>query len=165
MLIYHCSFDVYHTVFRAALLLEMHPEKRMPVDAVRILDLLFVFPYLLADVDFPRGAGKDGRALAGRPSKYNRLPAPKIFLQQLRGVNGLALSALAGGEFLDAPALAAGLAKRTDKPLMPDISTAATEEDIRLAKYLSTKLGVLPIAGKGGLRDRSQLMEYRYDAA
>ena len=60
MLVYHCAFDVYHTIFRVSLLLEAHPDSKMPVDSVRILDLLFMFPYLIANVEYPKGAGKRG---------------------------------------------------------------------------------------------------------
>ncbi|WP_425293911.1 ABC-three component system middle component 5 [Mesorhizobium japonicum] len=96
MLVYHPAFDVYHGVFRALLLLENTPTKSMPADTLRIIDLYFVFPYLLADLDFPRGAGAVGRKLAGTRSRFNTLPSPPVFLGQMKGLHMLITATLAG---------------------------------------------------------------------
>jgi hypothetical protein len=83
MLVYHPAFDIYHGVFRALLLLESTTSRAMPSETLRIIDLYFVFLYLLAEFEFPKGAGRKGRQLAGVPSRFNTLPAPRIFVTQM----------------------------------------------------------------------------------
>lgn len=163
MLVYHPAFDVYHGVFRSLLLLENTPSKAMPFDTMRILDLYFVFPYLIADMDFPRGAGAKGRKLAGAPSRFNTLPSPRTFLEQMKGLHTLIGTALAGRGFIDGHAFKNGTIERTDAPVPNSLMSNASAEDLELAEYLGTKIATVPILGKSGLKARSKLMEFRYD--
>lgn len=165
MLVYHPAFDVYHGVFRAILLLENTPGKTMPMDTLRIIDLYFVFPYLLADLDFPRGAGAKGRKLAGTRSRFNTLPSPRAFLGQMKGVHMLIAAALAGRRLVSAHALKGGVLARTDAAVPVGLLSHANVEDVELAEYLGTKIATVPLLGKRGLKERSSLMEFRYDPA
>ncbi|OAM73610.1 ABC-three component system middle component 5 [Devosia elaeis] len=165
MLVYHPAFDVYHGVFRALLILEHTPGKSMPVDTLRILDLYFVFPYLLAEMDFPQGAGARGRKLAGTRSRFNTLPSPRTFLAQIKGLHNLVTAGLAGQGLISMDALRDGTVRRTEKEMPPGLLAQATTEDTELAEYLGGKIATVPLLGKRGLKDRSKLMEYRYDPA
>lgn len=163
MLVYHPAFDVYHGVFRALLLLENTPAKSMPADTLRIVDLYYVFPYLLADLEFPKGAGAKGRKLAGSPSRFNTLPSPKMFLEQSKGLHKLIVAALAGRELISVDALKEGLVTRTNNPVPGELLKHAAPEDLDLAEYLGTKIAIVPLFGKTGLKARSKFMEFRYD--
>lgn len=165
MLVYHPAFDIYHGVFRALLLLENVPNKSMPVDALRIVDLYFLFPYLLADFEFPRGVGRRGRQLAGAKSRFNTLPSPKIFVSQMQGLHMLIAAALAGRGLIQEEAMKRGTVERTDAVLPGELLGQATPEDIELAAYLGSNLATIPLLGKDGLKARSRLMEFRYDPA
>lgn len=165
MLVYHCAFDVHHTMFRYLLLIEHHPTGSMHADTLRIVDLYFMFPYLLRDFEFPRGLGKSGRAIAGQPSKYNRLPTPRLFLHQLRGLSSVALASLAGRGLLNPDALKSDMVERTDANVPSELLTAATAHEVELAQFLSTGIATLKLTGADGLKKRSGLMEFRYDAA
>lgn len=163
MLVYHPAYDVYHGVFRALLLLENTPSKSMPFDTMRIVDLYFVFPYLIADLDFPRGAGPKGRKLAGAPSRFNTLPSPRTFLEQMKGLHTLIGTALAGRGFISSDAFKIGMIERTATPVPEPLLSTASSEDLDLAEYLGTRIATVPILGKTGLKARSKLMEFRYD--
>lgn len=163
MLVYHPAFDIYHGVFRSLLLLGNTPSKSLPFDTMRILDLYFVFPYLIADMDFPRGAGVKGRKLAGSPSRFNTLPSPRTFLEQMKGLHTLIGTALAGRGFISGDAFKNGMIERTEIPIPETLLRNASPEDLELAEYLGTKIAAVPILGKTGLKARSKLMEFRYD--
>jgi hypothetical protein len=165
MLVYHPAFDVYHGVFRALLLLEYTPTKSMPTDTLRIIDLYFVFPYLIADLEFPRGAGAKGRKLAGTASRFNTLPSPRVFLAQTKGLHMVVTAALAGHGLVSTDALKSGIMERTDAEIPEALLSQARAEDIELAEYLGTKIATVPLLGKHGLKARSRLMEFRYDPA
>jgi hypothetical protein len=165
MLVYHPAFDVYHGVFRALLLLESTSDKAMPSETLRIIDLYFVFPYLLAELEFPKGTGRKGRQLAGIPSRFNTLPSPRSFLAQMKGLHMLVAAALAGRGLISGDALKSGTVERTDAVVPAKLLGQASPEDIELAEYLGTRIATIPLLGKSGLKDRSKLMESRYDPA
>ncbi|MBB4521924.1 UNVERIFIED_ORG: hypothetical protein M2435_001954 [Rhizobium sophorae] len=165
MLVYHPAFDVYHGAFRALLLLEHTPSKSMFADTLRIVDLYFVFPYLLAELDFPKGVGREGRRLAGVHSRFNSLPSPKVFLSQTKSLPRLVTSALVGKQLISEESLKDGVVARTDEPIPGDLLSQADARDVELATYLGTKIATVPLLGRKGLKERSKLMEFRYDPA
>jgi hypothetical protein len=165
MLVYHPAFDIYHGVFRALLLLESAASKSMPSDTLRIIDLYFVFPYLLSEFEFPKGAGRRGRQLAGVPSRFNTLPAPRVFVAQMQGLHMLVSAALAGRGLIQADALKNGTVTRTDAAIPQQLLSQARPEDVELAAYLGETIAAIPLLGKNGLKARSKLMEFRYDPA
>lgn len=137
----------------------------MPVDTLRILDLYLMFPYLIAELDFPKGTGTQGRRLAGTASRFNHLPSPKVFLSQTKGLNLIVTSGLAGKQLISVEALADGHATRSDRAIPSDLLSLADSRDLELADYLGSKIATIPLLGKKGLKARSKLMEFRYDPA
>jgi hypothetical protein len=167
VLIYHPAYDLNHGMFRMLRLLEVNPEHRLKWDVFRILDFYYLFPHLLDDARLPRNMMGRKRLFAKLGSKYTRVPTPKMFIQQLLASHESIARSLIGKGFLDARSFEEKLLSRTQKPIPSELQVAfdAALDDRAIIEMLATELAGIPLSGSGGLKERTGLLEHRYDAA
>lgn len=166
MLIYHPAYDTNHSTFRMLRLLEVNPEHSLKWDAFRILDLYYLFPYLLSDAQLPRAFTKAKRAFSKSNTKYSRVPAPRVLIQQLVGLHESVARSLIGKGFLSPEAFEAQVLQRTNKAIPTELRTAfeASVGDQPLVTLLAVDLAAIPLHGADGLKERTRLLEHRYDS-
>lgn len=167
MLIYHPAFDLSHGMFRMLRLLEVNPERQMKWDTFRILDLYYLFPHLLKDARLPRNMAKRKREFGKLGSKYTRVPTPQMFIHQLLGIHESIARSLAAKGFIETARFDDGLLLRTDRVTPPELIRMFAEatDDATLVSMLAVEMAAIPLMGDGGLKHRTGLLEYRYDAA
>jgi hypothetical protein len=166
MLIYHPAFDLSHGMFRLLRMLEVNPNKRLKWDTYRILDFYYLFPHLLINARLPRALLKRKNSYKKAGSKYNRIPAPRTLILQLRGSHELIVRSLIAKGFLDPADFAQGLLSRTARrtpATLENLFPAA--EDFALVELLAVDVAAIPLTGADGLKERTGLLEHRYDAA
>jgi hypothetical protein len=166
MLVYHPAYDLNHGMFRMLRLLESNPAHALRWDMFRILDLYYLFPHLLDDALLPRTMTKRKRELAKLGSKYTRVPTPRIFIQQLLGIHESVARSLIGKGFIDAERFEEKLIQRTPKPVPSDLQATfdAASDDRELVTMLAVELAAISLSGSGGVKERTGLLEHRYDA-
>lgn len=166
MLIYHPVYDTNHGMFRLLRLLEVNPERQLKWDTYRILDLYYLFPHLLEDVRFPRAMMKWKRAFSTSGSKYTRVPSPRSFIQQLEGIHESVARSLAAKGFIEPAEFDEKLLVRTEREIPSELaeSMAGASQDQNLVKMLAIEMAAIPLSGAGGLKERTGLLEHRYDA-
>lgn len=166
MLIYHAAYDINHGIFRMLRLLENSPERNLKWDTFRILDLYYLFPHLIGKARLPRNLLRKKNMFKKQNTQYNNIPTPKIFIQQTQGLHEIIARSLIGKGFLDASAFEHKLLQRTSQHL-PDIllqSFAEATDDQSLVEFLAIDLAAIPLLGTQGLKERTGLLEHRYDA-
>ena len=166
MLIYHPVYDTNHGMFRLLRLLEVNPDRQLKWDTYRILDLYYLFPHLLEDVRFPRAMMKWKRAFTTSGSKYTRVPSPRSFIQQIEGIHESVARSLAAKGFIEPAEFDEKLLVRTEREIPPELaeSMAGASQDKNLVKMLAIEMAAIPLSGIGGLKERTGLLEHRYDA-
>jgi hypothetical protein len=167
MLVYHPAFDLSHGMFRMLRLLETNPERRMKWDTFRILDFYYLFPHLLEAARLPRSMTKRKLEFGKLGSKYTRVPTPRMFIQQLRGIHESIARSLAAKGFIEPAEFDEGLLVRTEREIPQDLVCmfADAVDDASLVEMLAVEMAALPLTGGNGLKDRTGLLEHRYDAA
>ena len=166
MLIYHPVYDTNHGMFRLLRLLEANPDRQLKWDTYRILDLYYLFPHLLEDVRFPRAMMKWKRAFTTSGSKYTRVPNPRSFIQQLEGIHESVARSLAAKGFVEPAEFDEKLLVRTEREIPSELaeSMAGASQDQKLVEMLAIEMAAIPLFGTGGLKERTGLLEHRYDA-
>lgn len=93
------------------------------------------------------------------------MPAPRMFLRQIEGLQELAIRSLASKGFVEQSALEQGVISKTDQPFPPELLDAETGELPDNSKLLELlrKVASIPLTGPNGLKARSGLLEHRYD--
>ena len=141
----------------------------MPLDELRILDFYLVFPFLIDHIRLmPKH--RSYRNLArdyAQTRPYSEQPEDRVVFERMRPIQVAALETLAVNELLDLRALKAGRAQATEKEPSPDLSRrimAANEHDGPLLNFLGVLAKDYLFEGPGGLKDRTGLLEYRYDS-
>ncbi len=166
MLVYHAALDINHARFRLLYILELHPQHQLMFDLLRILDFYFLFPHLLGSVTLARNMTRQKRAFAERSSKHNRVPSPKLLIRQMQGIHETAVRALmADGLVLPEP-FELQIVQRSETPVPPaleEVFASQPEDERALAAFLATELATMPLNGPNGLKDRTGLLEHRYD--
>lgn len=79
----------------------------------------------------------------------------------------MALRSLVARGLIEADAFQRGYVVRTDEPLPPELSNAVisrNQASPQLLDLVSSDLASLPLHGKGGLKERANLQDTRYDA-
>lgn len=164
-LVYHPAFDPYNAVLRLLRLLMVAVE---PLDRItlRILDFYILFPEELEQVRLSTALRSKVRQIKSEPRfPYDRLPASQPLFSRMEPSFDAALQTL----------VAKGLVRCTDglyeldiKRVPQRLQQIARERNATEAKLLDALVDLgtsFDSLGTNGLKDRTGLAEYRYDAA
>ncbi|MCR4469739.1 ABC-three component system middle component 5 [Burkholderia sp. SCN-KJ] len=166
MLIYHPAFDGYHCVFRMLLIAER--VSNLEIEKARILDFYLVFPGMVKSIRLPENL-RELRAQAKAATNIYRDPVNSAStFMEMRHIQEEALRSIAASGLIDMEPFAAGYVVRTGTPLPKSLDAKLkefVEANQPIAEGVLAGLSRIPLLGQNGLKDRSQLMEHRYDLA
>lgn len=166
--IYHPLYDPYYCSYRM-LGITIKMANGIEPEVLNILDFYSLFPQLL--VDFDVKSNKSLRKLIKKldlsqyPFEYGALPESTVLFQKLNLIQKMALRFLLTKNILqwipgDRPQVLLGQNR------IPDALMDLIQIDEKRFASLSQILGemaTIPLRGAGGLKQRSALMDYRYD--
>jgi hypothetical protein len=167
MLLYHPAFDIYHCCFRLLRLLNSLPHESHEIEKIRILDLYLLLPTLLQKVAFPHTAKKYKPYIKNLEIPYENIENPYKLLIQLEPIQRSALRHLASCNIIDPNSLIKEKVLKTDAPIPQDILNKIEQSDSEMPDLIGLLTGPLfdmEFYGDTGLKARSRLMEYKYDA-
>jgi hypothetical protein len=166
MIIYHPAYDLNHCAFRFITLLSDIDGNQTEWDTMQILDFYYVFPHLLADIRLPRNPIATKKILKSIPNPYETLPNPRRLMFELRALHQEAARALVAKGILDKDLFLKNIIRLYSERVPEALNVQINNNEKRntfwyqlIVKFMAT----YPINGKNGLKDRTQLMEYRYD--
>ncbi len=166
MLIYSQNFDPFHTTFRLISILEKCEKESMEKERIRIFDIVLSNPTILKDCRLPARSKvlKSYKKLDHNP--YEQINSAVHLLSQLEPFHESALRMIAGYGLIEIEKLRSGtIEKRPSEAWskMKELSNESLSVDAKLISALYEELSDTPIYGKNGIKDRFNLMEYRYD--
>jgi hypothetical protein len=166
MLIYHPAHDAYHAIFRALLIVETL--QTLELEKLRLLDFYLLFPAELKQVRLPREHASAKKKAEQLFNIYHGPVNGRQTFRDLEPIQLAAIRALAASNLIDHQELEFGHAKRTLTPIPPSLIAPlnlSRERSDVMTDYVLKKFAELPLTGVGGLKERTKLLEYRYDAA
>lgn len=169
-LTYEPAFDPLHAMYRALRLRESTGTTlRVPRDLFRILDFYLLFPESLKDVRFRQEHRrlKTRAAATSRAPAYGPRPEDAVLFERMRPFQEAALDTLALHHFFVPEALADGWVETSPGALPPQLAeriSQANADEAPLMEALSVIAADYQLEGGGGLKDRTRLLEHRYDA-
>ena len=167
MLIYHQRNDVFHCMFRIPSIIQLLETKKIEIDRLKIMDFYFIFPHLISNVTLPRAKGnsaikKEAQTLN---APYENLPSNKILFSEMGDFQLQALDILRSKEiveFCESGWLCVGRHFEDEA-----IENLVNDNGFTSNGFFTVLVSVLSrcdLHGENGLKSRSGLMEYRYDA-
>jgi len=169
-LTYEPAFDPLHSMFRALRLREgLEAGFRLPRDLFRMLDFYLVFPAFLQSARFrpEHQRMKREAATTKRAPPYGPQPDGMALFERMRPFQDAALDTLALQGFFQSSALDQGWVQREDHAVPPELAAriqSANATEGSLIAALRTLATEYRLEGANGLKDRTALMEHRYDA-
>jgi len=167
MLIYHPAFDAHHSAFRQLVLLSAMPESNADQIQLRILDFYFLFPAELRKVTFPNALRKEKKQWTALATRYNRILDPRRIFDELRAYQdeGLRMLAATGIVRITKGSRQSSVALvEIPQSIYPMIESARSSH-ANLLNLLAGEFSKIDLYGASGLKDRTGLFEYRYDAS
>ena len=165
MLIYDPTVDPYHCAIRV-LAITGGSSSELPLDAVRIADFYLAYPSKITNIrllSHQRGIRKTSQSLS---TPYRNPLEAKSTFERMRPIFHAATSCLVAAGFLDAEKLKIGVITRGPSALPEDLVVAVTnflKRHSSVREFVIRELTTIPLLGSNGLKDRTGLMEYRYD--
>jgi hypothetical protein len=168
-LTYNEAFDPYHAAFRFMRLhLACDLSKRTPFDTLRILDFYLLFPFRLQSMKFFSGDvgwRKTSKSYDDR-APYGTMPDDNSLFARIEPFQRAAITSLVHSGYISADAWTVNEVQFTEESLPPAVRARCIELNTSMADIV----GILcqlksryPLAGSDGLKDRTGLLEYRYD--
>lgn len=169
-LTYHIAFDPFHSTFRQLLLRELiGKEVEIPQEHVRIVDFFVVFPQRLVKMRLAKNHSKF-RNLLNRlknQKSYSELPDDQIMFERMRPFQEAAMLTLAIKNYIKSEKLDVGLFCSTPLEIGDEVRErleAAAKKNSELTDFFKALLFEYPFLGADGLKARTGLGEFRYDA-
>ena len=164
MLIYHPAFDAYHCVFRMLLL--TNSLKMIEYSKLRILDFYLCFPAEISKIELPKAMQSIRNVAKGARNKFRGPVSALRTFRDLEQIQNSAVRLLAASEIFDSKMLEEGIIIRSDRALPEELKRSTStiqRQPNELTTFVLAELSKLELQGTGGLKQRTGLMEYRYD--
>lgn len=166
MLIYQPAFDAHHCAFRFLIITSEASE--IETDRACIIDFYLAFPSALRFVRWPQSEKKARKLGEGLKNPYRDPINPVATFKSMRHLQAAAIRCLAASKVIESSGLERGVITRAGaeiaKPLRSAIDDFKYENHDFISEIVPTLLS-MPLLGKDGLKDRTKLLEYRYDAS
>lgn len=166
MIIYHHRNDIYHCVFRL-LSIFIFLEKKIEIERIKIIDFYFTFPHLLANAAIPRTKGslrlKKEAQTFNIP--YENLPSNKILFSEMGDFQSQAIDILLAKDILRINR--AGFLIEGESFKNAEIINITDKNYFTSNSFFKVLVDIFSNAqlyGTSGLKCKTGLMEYRYDA-
>lgn len=165
---YQPAFDVYHTEFRILRLIIFGGVVEVDVDQLRIADFYLLFFPRLTDVRlFPAHRKIKRLARESRLERYEIQPEDRLLFARMSAIQVVALRALAISGIINKERLELGFVAFTGAEIASDILDRVVEANLgdrERMESLEVLMTQYPLNGVGGLKERTRLMEHKYDA-
>ena len=166
MLIYNQAYDLYHTMFRILQIMEK-TEETIEVDKLRILDFYLAFPSELMDIRSFRGFKKYEKFIKAEKNKYERVIDRKRLFFKMEQIQLSAIKALISYGIFDAEEFKKGNVKKIYSELSESLAKRihlANDENPNLITLITGPLASMNLFGHLGLKERTNLIEFKYDS-
>lgn len=163
------ALDPFHALYRILrlfLIVERH--KGLHRDQVRILDYYLLNPHRVSEIRLAPKHRKY-KSLAKRYASakpYGQQPDDRILFGRMEPMQTAALQTLAVYGLLDSNELELARVVSTGAPVpgaLRERVAVANEEDASLMEFLEILVSEYELSGVNGLKDRTGLLEHRYD--
>jgi hypothetical protein len=165
MLAYNPAYDIYHCIYRMIFILKkIKTDEPIEIDRLRIIDFYLVFPYLISEIKFPRETSGIKKSFLPYSTKYRKVTNKFVTFQTMKPLQDQAIDYLClkgyiyySHEEMVAPTL---LINSFNAPLrdfyFKDVPEVVEQ---KLFNFILN----YNFYGKDGLKDRTSLMEFKYD--
>ncbi|MEP4531467.1 MAG: ABC-three component system middle component 5 [Cyclobacteriaceae bacterium] len=140
---------------------------RIEIEKIRILDFYLVFPSELLEIKTFRGFRKYSKYLNEEVNKYERVINTKRLFYKMESIQLDAIKGLISYGIMDSESFKNGRLDRTDKQLSEELQNQIHEANtnkMNLISLLTGPLASIDLYGRLGLKERTKLLEFKYDA-
>ena len=168
---YQPAFDPFHAVFRLLRLREaVLTHGPLHKDHLKILDFYLLFPFRIDSIRLKRRHGKFRRLATQYESTkpYGDQPEDRVLFGRMSTMQSVALNTMAAKQLIDPKQYNVGEVVHAAAALPDDLAARiaqANEQEMDLIQFVLVLAREYDLLGYDGLKCRSGLMEYRYDAA
>jgi hypothetical protein len=167
MLVYHSAFDMYHCVYRMFQLLSNLKEDYVELERLRIWDYYLAFPNEMTKIRYERGNNDIQNLFPKKYNPYEVVLDGKMIFEKMRTYQLTAIKTLASHGLIKKDYLTDNRITKIDKSLFNDVLLnfePPSDRESNIIKIMTTYFYKMPLYGEKGLKDRTNLLEYRYDA-
>jgi len=172
MIVYNQAFDLYHTIFRFLQFLNRFDrEDLIEIEKLRIWDFYLLFPSKIHSIRLKRDES-DIRTLKKRFIKDSKNPYEKItedrkVFEKLKPFQLAALNCIASYGIIDKSLLNQHRISIVNKEVLTEFIENYEELSVNeknVISLMTSHFNQLSLFGVDGLKNRTKLMESRYDA-
>lgn len=168
-LTYNEAFDPYHTIFRFLRIhIACNLTTAVPFDTMRILDFYMLFPFRLQSMRLysdDMSWRKVSKSYEDR-APYGAMPDDSIIFARMEPFQRAAASSLSISGYINPEAWDQN-ELQFNNVLIPDaLKLRCIELNTKMEKFVEILCEIrnrYPLGGRDGLKDRTGLLEYRYD--
>lgn len=161
-LVYHPAFDPYASILRIIRIFQANPEPHEYLK-IRILDYYVLFPELLEKIRLTTSLRSTVRAAKFESRfPYDRLPSGIVLFERMETSFEAAVQTMVSTKMLSYIDDSNIIVPAKIPPDLYERAANLNSQEQELTDVLLS-LGEIPLLGPGGLKDRTKLMDYRYD--
>lgn len=172
MILYNNAFDLYHTIFRMLHLLNrVNPERQLEVDRIRIWDYYLLFPSQIFNIKPKRNEVEFKRLLKDlkvkKENPYQIITDQRKTLEKIRPYQMAALHCLASYKLIDKEMLFEDQVFVVSRDLLNSYTQSVGDLSAReknIITIVTSNFYDISLFGIEGLKNRSNLIESKYDA-